>query len=195
MGGSNSKKSIHQDRVLTSNVLPEEKSIGTPITDDIMMRFYRDLIDIYPIKLTRVEMEEKVRDLGKYVCKVPTMLVNNFQYIIVISKIVCNIGEEVPLSQLIKGMKSFQTRTTDRDIYSFVPSRGTSKDIRESKEKALSDIIHLQKTSNNFSTYLSEKYPIKIQMLHKGKTKNEYPETSKIIFGLETFNCILEFET
>jgi hypothetical protein len=131
----------------------------------------------------------KIKDINgfsMYVTKTHCLLTNFYRYIIVFVK---QNGEYNNTKKLLSTLDwdSLQTRTLtdkyDLPIHTYQPRQDNN----------LSSIITEIKTDKISSTYICEKFPLLITLLHKDSV-NRYKNRGNIVSAIETYNTIITFK-
>lgn len=166
----------------TSTLISEKDSISTILNS---------IVEFFPLIFTKVQSHPE--KYSKYVARTSSMIINETRYIIVITMGTDDlIGEEVKFSDLLKEkILSIQTRTAISDTYKI----GAQSYVGHvSKTNPLNEIIDLEGSTKDKSIYISRRYPLRVELLHKGKSEHEFADKLSLISAIESFNCIITFD-
>jgi hypothetical protein len=156
--------------------------------DPVKYSFYRLICDYFSDPFVQKVRQDD--NYSVYVCRIQTLLLNEYRYIVIISQAdQFAIGSIKPLSEL--KWVSFQTRTLASDTYYNVTTH--SYDIKNDMKYH----FLVKQTSSNIekSTYefLNFEFPVQITLLHvKGHTY-EYPPNGSLVSCLETYQTVMTF--
>jgi hypothetical protein len=122
-----------------------------------------------------------------YMAKVDCLLANEYRYLI--ATVPKDDNPKGSTSDLIKlSWDSFQTRSIT-DYYDIGSQRYIPKKIGE-----IMSPIDILDRNENYTSYKTEKFPLKITVLHKKAGKYEYPDRGTLGASLETYQTIITFD-